>query len=478
MQIDENEQIKLRRDKLKELRQSIEPYGRKYAKADSIGQILADFKEGGAVRVAGRIMAMRSHGKTVFADLKDEFGRMQLYIGKDKVGEASFEFLKNVDIGDILGVEGELFKTRTNEPTIKVKAFQLLSKSLRPMPEKWHGLKDVEIRYRQRYLDLIVNDEVRNIFKYRSRLITSIRSYLDSLGYLEVETPMMQSLAGGAVAKPFKTHYEALNTDMYLRIAPELYLKRLLVGGFEKVYEINRSFRNEGLSRKHNPEFTMIEIYASYLDYEDMMRLTEEIISEAAKAAFGKTDLEFSNGKKVNLTPPWKRLTLLESIEQFTGVDLKKVSSVSKTAKEMGVEFEEGATDDEIVNEIFESKVEEKLLEPTFITDYPASLCPLAKTKKENPEIAERFELFIHGQELANAYSELNDPEIQLANFKKQVEGKKEKEIDWDYVRALEYGMPPAGGLGIGIDRLVMLLTGSENIRDVILFPQLKPEGP
>jgi lysyl-tRNA synthetase class 2 len=317
---------------------------------------------------------------------------------------------------------------------------------------------------------------VRQLFQTRSKIISAIRAQLDQLGFLEVETPMMQPLAGGAVAKPFKTYYEALNTEMYLRIAPELYLKRLLVGGFEKVYEINRSFRNEGLSRRHNPEFTMIEIYAAYQDYQDMMTLTENIIASAAQKVLGKTIVEIGE-QKIELAPPWKRMTIHQAIESVTGVDFKSVPSVAQAAKEMGVEFEAGSTNDQIVNEVFEAKVESKLIQPTFITDYPSSLCPLAKTKKEDPSIAERFELFICGQELANAYSELNDPEIQLENFKKQVEGQKDKSVDKDYVRALEFGMPPAGGLGIGIDRLVMLLTASENIREVILFPQLKPEG-
>lgn len=472
-----NEQMQLRREKLDKLREALEPYGRKFERTHFIADMLADFKEGTQVQVAGRMMAFRSHGKTIFADLKDKTSRIQLYIGKAKVGDEAFDQFAHFDIGDILGIKGELFNTRTGEPTIKVLEITLLSKSLRPFPEKWHGLKDVEMRYRQRYLDLIVNDDVRQLFETRTKIISSMRTYLDQQGYLEVETPMMQSLAGGAVAKPFETFYEALNTNMYLRIAPELYLKRLLVGGMEKVYEINRSFRNEGISRKHNPEFTMVEIYAAYQDYQDMMNLTETLISNAAQQVLGTTVIEFSEEKKIDLTPPWKRMTIHEAIQSVTGVDVKSVPSVAQAAKELGVEFEEGETDDAIINEIFESKVEAQLIQPTFITDYPASLCPLAKTKKEDPSIAERFELFICGQELANAYSELNDPQIQLENFKKQVEGHENKEIDKDYIRALEYGMPPAGGLGIGIDRLIMLLTCSENIREVILFPQLKPEG-
>lgn len=472
-----NEQMRLRRNKLTELRQVLEPYGSSFKRTGSIEGTLANFKEGEKVRLAGRLMASRSHGKTIFADLKDQTARIQLYIGKDKIGEEPFALFNQFDIGDIVGIEGELFTTRTGQPTIKLHNFTLLSKSLRPFPEKWHGLKDVEIRYRQRYLDLIVNDDVRKVFQTRTRIISEIRSYLDAQGYIEVETPMMQSLAGGAVAKPFKTYYEALNTDMYLRIAPELYLKRLLVGGFEKVYEINRNFRNEGISRKHNPEFTMVEVYGAYLNYQDMMDLTENLIVDIAKKVLGKTEFECSNGNKFDLTPPWKRLSITDSIKEFTGVDVTQVSSMEETATKMGVQFEKGATADEIKNEIFEARVEEKLQQPTFITDYPSSLCPLAKAKKEDPSIAERFELFIMGQELANAYTELNDPEIQLENFKKQVEGKSDKEIDKDYIRALEFGMPPAGGLGIGIDRLIMLLTGCDNIRDVILFPQLKPEG-
>ncbi len=477
MSTEENEQIQLRREKLVKLREVMEPYGRKFERTHLISEILANFKEGEQVLIAGRMMAFRSHGKTIFADLKDQSARIQLYIGKAKVGDEPFDLFSQFDIGDVVGIKGELFKTRTEEPTVKVLEFTLLSKSLRPLPEKWHGLKDVEMRYRQRYVDLIVNDKVRQLFETRTKIISAIRSHLDQQGYLEVETPMMQPLAGGAVAKPFKTYYEALSTEMYLRIAPELYLKRLLVGGFEKVYEINRSFRNEGLSRRHNPEFTMIEIYAAYQDYQDMMTLTESIVASAAQKVLGTTTVEVGENK-IELAPPWKRMTIHQAIQSVTGIDIKSVPSVAQAAKEMGVEFEAGSTDDQIVNEIFETKVESQLIQPTFITDYPASLCPLAKTKKEDRSIAERFELFICGQELANAYSELNDPEIQLENFKKQVEGQKDKSIDKDYVRALEYGMPPAGGLGIGIDRLVMLLTASENIREVILFPQLKPEGP
>jgi len=392
-----NEQMLLRRNKLTELRQVLEPYGSSFKRTGAIEATLANFKEGEKVRLAGRLMASRSHGKTIFADLTDHTARIQLYIGKDKIGEEPFALFNQFDIGDIVGVEGELFTTRTGQPTVKLQNFTLLSKSLRPLPEKWHGLKDVEIRYRQRYLDLIVNDDVRKVFQTRTRIISEIRSYLDAEGYLEVETPMMQSLAGGAVAKPFKTYYEALNTDMYLRIAPELYLKRLLVGGFEKVYEINRNFRNEGISRKHNPEFTMVEVYGAYLNYQDMMDLTENLIVDVAKKVIGKTEFELSNGKKFDLTPPWKRLSLTDSIKEYTGVDVTQATSMEETATQMGVEFEKGATADEIINEIFEARVEEKLQQPTFITDYPASLCPLAKAKKEDPSMAERSELFIMG---------------------------------------------------------------------------------
>ncbi len=474
---DLNEQMQLRRDKCTELKGTMEPYGRRFDSTHSIADMLADFKEGETVKVAGRMMAFRSHGKTIFADVKDQNGRIQLYIGKGKISDAGFDLFSQLDIGDLIGIEGELFVTKRGENSIRVAEVTLLAKSLRPLPEKWHGLKDVEMRYRQRYLDLIVNEDVRELFQTRIKIISSMRTYLDQQGYLEVETPMMQSLAGGAVAKPFETYYEALSTPMYLRIAPELYLKRLLVGGFEKVYEINRSFRNEGISRKHNPEFTMIEIYAAYQDYQDMMDLTENIIANAAQQVLGTTTIDYGEGKQINLAAPWTRMTMHESIKKITGVDLTQVASIPQAAKELGVHFEEGSTDDAIVNEVFEAKVESELIQPTFITEYPASLCPLSKTKKDNPNVAERFELFVLGQELANAYSELNDPEIQLENFKKQVEGQEDKAVDKDYIRALEYGMPPAGGLGIGIDRLIMLLTRSENIREVILFPQLKPEG-
>ncbi|MDP8262756.1 MAG: lysine--tRNA ligase [Candidatus Ancaeobacter aquaticus] len=449
-----------------------EPYGRKFERSGYISEYIESYEEGKLVTVCGRVMAWRGHGKTVFADVRDRTGKIQMYARKDELVE-SFDLLQCVDIGDIIGITGKLVKTRTGEVTVHLESFAMLSKALRPLPEKWHGLKDIETRYRQRYLDLISNEEVRNVFLKRSAIITLIRKYLDEREYLEVETPMMQAMAGGAVAKPFVTYHESLSTDLYLRIAPELYLKRLLVGGLEKVYELNRNFRNEGLSRRHNPEFTMLEIYAAYEDYESMMTLTEELTVYICS----ELGIDLKTGASgIDMTPPWKRISMYDALKEYTGIDFKTCDNIKEQAKKLGVEFDKNAHDHAVVNEIFESCVEKKLINPTFITDYPAILCPLSKTKKDDPEIAERFELYMNGQELANAYSELNDPAIQLKNFQKQAEGTG-KDIDEDYVRALEHGMPPAGGLGIGIDRLVMVLTNQESIRDVILFPQLKGKG-
>ena len=434
------------------------------------------------VVVAGRIVAMRSFGKAGFGHLQDGSGRIQFYFQKNTLGEDKYAFFKKLDIGDFMGVKGFLFRTKTNELTIDIEDFTLLSKSLRPLPEKWHGLTDVELRYRQRYLDLIVNPDVRKVFLLRTKIVQAIRSFLNDRGYIEVETPMMQSIPGGATAKPFKTHHNALDMDLFLRIAPELYLKRLLVGGFEKVYEINRNFRNEGISTRHNPEFTMLEFYTAYADYRVLMDMTELMISSIAQDVLGKTEVEYE-GHLINLSPPWKRITYLDALRE-AGVSDEVLTDGAKAreyAKKLGAHLTGGEPLGKVLNEIFEALVEPKLIQPTFITDYPTDISPLSKKCDDNPNFVERFELFVVGRELANAFSELNDPVDQKERFLKQVsEGEAGDEeahqMDEDFIRALEYGMPPAAGEGIGIDRLVMLLTGASSIRDVILFPQMKKE--
>jgi lysyl-tRNA synthetase class 2 len=434
------------------------------------------------VLIAGRIVAMRSFGKAGFGHLQDGSGRIQFYFQKNTLGEEKYAFFKKLDIGDFMGVKGFLFRTKTNELTIDIEDFTLLSKSLRPLPEKWHGLTDVELRYRQRYLDLIVNPDVRKVFLLRTKIVQAIRGFLNDRGYIEVETPMMQSIPGGATAKPFKTHHNALDMDLFLRIAPELYLKRLLVGGFEKVYEINRNFRNEGISTRHNPEFTMLEFYTAYADYRVLMAMTEHMIHCIAQEVLGKTEVEYE-GHLINLSPPWKRITYLDALRE-AGVSDEILTDGVKAreyAKKLGANLTGGEPLGKVLNEIFEALVEPKLIQPTFITDYPTDISPLSKKCDDNPNFVERFELFVVGRELANAFSELNDPVDQKERFLKQVsEGEAGDEeahqMDEDFIRALEYGMPPAAGEGIGIDRLVMLFTDSPNIRDVILFPQLRPE--
>ncbi|MFH0771208.1 MAG: lysine--tRNA ligase [Candidatus Omnitrophota bacterium] len=472
-----NDLIKQKIKKLENLRaKGFNPYGGKFIKSIDIRDLTQNFEEGREVSLAGRMMAVRSHGKSSFIDIKDSTGTIQGYVKTDTLGEAGMSLFGELDIGDIIGVKGKTFKTRTQEPTVNVFEITILSKSIRPLPEKWHGLKDIETRYRQRYVDLIINKDVKEVFEARIKMISRIRFFLDGRGFLEVETPMMQSIAGGAAAKPFKTHHEALGIDLYMRIAPELYLKRLLVGGFEKVYEINRNFRNEGISTRHNPEFTMMEVYAAYANYEDMMDLAEELILDAAKHLFGRYNIPRGDSE-LDLSPPWERITFREAIIKYSGVDYMAEKDLRKTAKDLGLDTRDAKIDEEIANKIFEKFVEPKLIKPTFITDYPAKLCPLSKKKPGEPDLTERFELFINAQELANAYSELNDPFEQKARFEEQVEANLEtKAIDEDFVRALEYGMPPAGGLGIGIDRLAMLFTNRDCIKDVILFPQLKPE--
>lgn len=435
-----------------------------------------------AVSIAGRIVALRSFGKACFCHIQDGSGKIQLYFQKNTLGEERFSLFKKLDIGDFIGVKGFLFRTRTNELTVDVEDFVLLTKSLRPLPEKWHGLTDVEIRYRQRYVDLIVNPEVKKVFILRTKIIQSIRNFLNARGFLEVETPMMQSIPGGATARPFKTHHNALNMDLFLRIAPELYLKRLLVGGFDRVYEINRNFRNEGISTRHNPEFTMLEFYMAYADYRDLIEMTEQMISTVAMEALGITTVA-AEGHTIHLAPPWRRITYLDSLRE-AGVPEDVLTDSTKArefAKQQGAALKGGEPHGKLLNEIFEAVVEPKLIQPTFVTDYPTDISPLSKRREDDSRFVERFELFILGREMANAFSELNDPIDQKERFIAQMAerdaGDEEAhQMDEDFIRALEYGMPPAAGEGIGIDRLVMLLTGSPSIRDVILFPQMKKE--
>ena len=486
-----NEQIEQRHRTLEELRKAgIEPFGGPYEVTHYASEIMDRYGETpkevldatpATATVAGRIVAMRDFGKAAFAHLQDSSAKIQVYFRKDILGE-KYGIVKKLDIGDIVGITGKLFRTKTNELTLEVDDFTLLTKSLRPLPEKWHGLKDIETRYRQRYVDLIVNPEARKAFEKRRIIIRTMREFFDSRGFVEVETPMMHQIPGGATARPFKTHHNALGIDLYLRIAPELYLKRLLVGGYERVYEINKNFRNEGISTKHNPEFTMLEFYMAYKDYLFLMAFTEELITTIALKATGSLELQYGD-TLINLTPPWPRIPMYEAMKS-RGVP-EEIFSDAGYAKEWGrkegLDIETRASHGKILDEIFKEKVEPELVQPTFITDYPVELSPLAKKKKDQPELVERFELFIASREIANAFSELNDPMDQRERFFRQVEARQQgdEEAQWmdeDFVRALEYGMPPAAGEGIGIDRLTMLLTNSLSIRDVILFPQLKPE--
>jgi len=434
-------------------------------------------------KIAGRLTGFRKHGKATFSDLKDFTGKIQLYANLKNLGEKKYSEFLDLDIGDWVGVEGTVFMTHAGELSINVSKFELLSKSLRILPEKWHGLKDKELRYRQRYLDFIVNPEVQNVFLTRIKVIDAVRRFLTDKGFMEVETPMLQPIPGGAAAKPFITHHNALNTDLYLRIAPELYLKRLIIGGFEKVFEINRNFRNEGISYKHNPEFTMLEFYQAYSDYNDMMDLTEDLVKFVCKEAIGKSSAVF-RGNNIDLGGRWEKFTMLEAIDKFGKVKVNFDSSIkelSKISENLDIKIEKGSGKGKIINGIFEALVEPKLIQPTFIKDYPIEISPLAKKHPKDKNLTERFELFIGGEEIANAFSELVDPCEQLNRFRDQVKSKSEEEritgrIDVDFLKALEYGMPPTGGEGVGIDRLVMILTNSNSIRDVILFPVLRPE--
>ena len=431
--------------------------------------------------LAGRIRAHRPHGKAAFFELEDRSGRLQVYARKDKLGDEAYARVRVADVGDIVGVAGRLFRTRTNELTIEAREVRLLSKCIRPLPEKWHGLKDVETRYRQRYVDLMVNPEVREVFRHRSRIISLIRRFLEQRGFLEVETPMMQPMAGGAAAKPFVTHHNALDLDLYLRVAPELFLKRLLVGGLERVFELNRNFRNEGLSTRHNPEFTMVEFYQAYADYRDVMELTEELFVELAQAVRGSLRIPWGE-HEVNLGRPWQRLSLVEGVARHAGVDeseLGNAESLRKLAERHSLKVDPKLGRGRLLVELFEHLVEPGLIQPTFVTGYPLEVSPLARQNDANPAFVDRFELFVGGRELANGFSELNDPADQRRRFEEQAAARRAGddtacEVDEDYVRALEYAMPPAAGEGIGIDRLVMLLTDSPSIRDVILFPLLR----
>ena len=471
-----SEVLKERLDKIKELKsKGFTLYRDEFQPTDSIRDLLDPFQEGRQIKVCGRMMTRRMHGKSAFADLKDDSGKIQIYAKYDVLGAKDFELFELLDLGDILGIEGTLFLTHKGEKTLKIERFSLLSKIVQVLPEKWHGLKDVEARYRQRYVDLIMNDEVRDVFRKRSQIVQAIRKFLDERNFIEVETPMMQPIPGGARAKPFKTHHEALHTDLYLRVAPELYLKRLLVGGFSRVYEINRNFRNEGISTKHNPEFTMLELYQAYADYEKMMDLTEELIANLVQGVCKNETISFGD-HTLDFKRPWKRISFYEALKQKSGHDWRR-GNLKELAKKVGIPLDQYSEDVDILNEAFDRFVEPDLINPTFVIDYPALTTPLAKRKASDQDLVDRFELFVGRIELANAFSELNDPFEQRERLTQQREViGTEKMLDEDFLTALEYGMPPAGGLGIGIDRLVMLLTNSISIRDVILFPHLKPE--
>ncbi len=484
-----NELFQQRLAKVEELQAAgVNPFGERFDGDKRISQLRAEFcpecTDKQPAVAAGRLMAMRLMGKSIFADLQDSTGRMQLFIGKNDLGEEAFAFFKRLDIGDIIGVEGELFITRMGELTIRVNKATLLCKSLRTLPEKFHGISDIEQRYRQRYLDLIMNPASRDVFQKRVRIISEIRKFMESRGFMEVETPMLQSLAGGASANPFKTFYEALNSPMFMRIAPELFLKRLLVGGFERVFEINRNFRNEGVDRRHSPEFTMMELYQAYGDCRSMMELIEDMITTVAMNVVGTLQIDHGNGKVLNLEKPWRRVTYHDLVREKGGADWFDVTPAErlKRARAFGLAVDETTSDLEVTNEVYEKLIEHTLIQPTFVMRMPAQLLPLARTCKDDPSVVDVFELEINGQEIAPAYSELNDPIEQRRRFMEQFEREKQPgdkvsdKVDEDFLAALEHGMPPAGGMGVGVDRLIMLLTGAESIRDVLLFPHMRPK--
>jgi lysyl-tRNA synthetase, class II len=481
--MEENELLAIRRQKLQQLlEQKVDPFGGRFDVSGNVGEVREIFADGKRVRVAGRITAHRNMGKSQFLDLRDVTGHVQVYFNLKELPPDQVSALQLLDTGDFLGVEGVCFITKTGEPTIRVEKFEILSKALRPLPDKWHGVSDIEIRNRQRYLDLIANPAARDLFLTRSRIIREIRQYLHERGFVEVETPMMQPIAGGAAAQPFKTHHNALGMDLYLRIAPELYLKRLLVGGFTKVFELNRNFRNEGISRRHNPEFTMLEVYWAYADFELMANLVEELICSLAEHVAGSLQIEHKDSegnvrRKISLSRPWKRARYADLIRRVDNgwYELTHQQKLER-CKELGVEVHSGMQEFEVTQQVFEKLVEEQTTDPLFVTHLPVELVPLAKQNSENKALVDVYELVINGQEVSPGYSELNDPIVQRRRLIEQV-GEETQKLDEDFLLALEHGMPPAGGVGIGIDRLVMMLTGAESIRDVILFPHLKPKN-
>ena len=485
-QEDLTEVLRVRREKLAKLQEmGRDPFVQsRYDRTNYSMDIKNNFEEmeGKVVKIAGRIMSKRLQGKAGFIDIQDQEGRIQCYVRKDRIGEEEYDLFKTYDIGDIIGLEGEVFKTKKEEISVKANAVVLLSKSLQVLPEKYHGLKDQDIRYRQRYVDLIVNPEVKDAFLTRTKALKALRSFLDERGFLEVETPILNTIAGGANARPFVTHHNTLDIPMYLRIANELYLKRLIVGGFDKVYEMGRMFRNEGMSIKHNPEYTAMELYQAYADYEDMMKITEELISHMAEVATGSTVVNYQ-GTEIDFKPPWRRMTMIECVKEYTGVDFDTIETDEEAlaiAREKGIEITPGMRRGEVINAFFEEFGEDKLIQPTFITHHPVEVSPLAKRNVEDPRKTDRFEAFANRWELANAFSELNDPIDQKGRFmdqlrKKELGDDEACDMDEDFINALEVGLPPTGGLGIGIDRVMMLLTNSASIRDVILFPTMKP---
>ena len=485
-QEDLTEVLRVRREKLAKLQEmGRDPFVQsRYDRTNYSMDIKNNFEEmeGKVVKIAGRIMSKRLQGKAGFIDIQDQEGRIQCYVRKDRIGEEEYDLFKTYDIGDIIGLEGEVFKTKKEEISVKANAVVLLSKSLQVLPEKYHGLKDQDIRYRQRYVDLIVNPEVKDTFLTRTKALKALRSFLDERGFLEVETPILNTIAGGANARPFVTHHNTLDIPMYLRIANELYLKRLIVGGFDKVYEMGRMFRNEGMSIKHNPEYTAMELYQAYADYEDMMKITEELISHMAEVATGSTVVNYQ-GTEIDFKPPWRRMTMIECVKEYTGVDFDTIETDEEAltiAREKGIEITPGMRRGEVINAFFEEFGEDKLIQPTFITHHPVEVSPLAKRNAEDPRKTDRFEAFANKWELANAFSELNDPIDQKGRFmdqlrKKELGDDEACDMDEDFINALEVGLPPTGGLGIGIDRVMMLLTNSASIRDVILFPTMKP---
>ena len=488
---DSSDLMQQRREKLEEIRQlGVNPYPYRYSPTHTTLEISQQFSEvqdqpdeTKPVRIAGRIMTKRDHGKSGFAHLQDKSGRIQIYVRQNSVGKEAYQVYRKLDVGDVIGVEGPVFRTRTGEITVLVNEVELLAKSLRPLPEKWHGLQNKETRYRQRYADLMMNPDVMQVFINRTRMIQALREYLNRDGFLEVETPILQPIYGGATARPFTTHHNALDMSLYLRIANELYLKRLIVGGFDRVYEFSRDFRNEGMDHDHSPEFTMIELYQAYTDYEGMMCLTENLIAYAAKTVIGTTQITYQDDS-ISLAPPWRRLTMIESIKEEAGIDVEALSDeeLRSAVSESEIESEGAASRGHLIAALFDAKVEPNLVQPTFIYDYPIEISPFAKKKRGNDRFVERFEFFIGRMEMGNAFSELNDPIDQRERFieqaKKRAAGDEDAlMMDEDYLRALEYGMPPTGGLGFGIDRLAMLLTDQASIRDVILFPHMRPES-